>query len=75
MMTTTLSDLRLGVRLFMRTPGTALAAVLSLGLGIGANTAIFSVLHNVVMSPLPFERPDELMMVWETGVDIQADAD
>jgi predicted permease len=68
-MTTALSDLRLGARVFLRTPGTALAAVLSLGLGIGANTAIFSVLHAVVLNPLPVERADQLMVVWETTTD------
>jgi putative ABC transport system permease protein len=68
-MTTTLSDLRLGLRLFLRTPGTALAAVLSLGLGIGANTAIFSVLHAVVLSPLPYDAAERLVIVWETSAD------
>src|SRR5262245_49898076 len=68
-MTTTLSDLRLGLRLFRKTPGTALAAILSLGLGIGANTAIFSVLHAVVLNPLPYDAADRLVMVWETSAD------
>ena len=61
-----LSDLRLGLRLFLRRPGLALAAVVSLALGIGANTAIFSVLHNVVLNPLPYADPNELVIVWET---------
>ena len=64
-----LSDLRLGVRQVMRRPGVALAAVLSLALGIGANTAIFSVLHHVVLNALPYRDPDRLMMVWETRAD------
>ena len=68
-MTTTLNDLRMGLRLVLRTPVTACAAVLSLALGIGANTAIFSVLHAVVLSPLPYERSDELVVVWETSND------
>jgi predicted permease len=64
-----LSDIRLGLRQFMRRPGLAIAAVLSLALGIGANTAIFSVLHNVVLNQLPFADPDRLMIVWETRSD------
>ena len=64
-----LRDLRLGLRLFLRRPGLTFAAVLSLALGIGANAAIFSVLHNVVLNPLPYEDPDRLMIVWETSAD------
>ena len=64
-----LSDLRLGVRQVMRRPGLSLAAMLSLALGIGANTAIFSVLHHVVLNALPYREPDRLMMVWETRAD------
>ena len=63
------SDLRLGVRLFLRRPGLASAAVLSLALGIGANAAIFSVLHHVVLDPLPYDDPERLMIVWETSRD------
>jgi predicted permease len=62
-----LSDLRLGLRLFLRRPGIALAAVLSLALGIGTNTAIFSVLHSVVLNPLPYRDPERLVIVWETS--------
>jgi predicted permease len=64
-----LSDLRLGFRLFLRRPGLAVAAVVSLALGIGANTAIFSVLHNVVLNPLPYTDPDRLVIIWETRSD------
>jgi putative ABC transport system permease protein len=64
-----LTDLRVGFRLFMRRPGLALAAVLSLALGIGANTAIFSVLHNVVLNPLPYDDPERLAIIWETRAD------
>ncbi len=66
------NDLRLGLRLFARRPGLSLAAVLSLALGIGANTAIFSVLNAVVLSPLPFPEPDRLMAVWETSEESSA---
>ena len=65
----TLSDLRLGVRMLRRRPVLAVGAILSLALGIGANTAIFSVLHRVVLSPLPYRAPDELVMIWETSAD------
>lgn len=61
-----LSDLRLGFRQFARRPLLASAAVLSLALGIGANTAIFSVLNAVVLNPLPYADPDGLVVIWET---------
>lgn len=64
------TDVRLGVRLFGRHPGLAAAAVLSLALGIGANSAIFSLLDNVVLARLPYAEPDRLMAVWETGADL-----
>ncbi len=64
---TLLTDLRLGARVFGRRPGLAIAAIVSLGLGIGANSAIFSVLHHVVLSRLPYAEPDRLMTIWETG--------
>jgi predicted permease len=62
-----LNDLRLGLRLFARRPGLAFAALVSLALGIGANTAIFSVLNAVVLRPLPFPDSDRLVAVWETS--------
>ena len=64
-----LNDFRLGARIFRRHSSLASAAVLSLALGIGANTAIFSVLHTVVLNALPYEDPERLMMVWETSAD------
>ncbi len=64
-----ISDIRLGVRLFARRPGLTLAAVCSLALGIGANTAIYSVLNAVVLRPLPFPQADRLVAVWETSAD------
>jgi putative ABC transport system permease protein len=70
-MTITLSDLRLALRLVLSRPALCLGAVLSLGLGIGANTAIFSVLHHVVLEPLPYARPADLVVVWETSADSQ----
>ncbi len=64
-----LNDLRLGIRIFRRHAGLASAAVLSLALGIGATTAIFSVLHNIVLNPLPYADPDRLVIVWETSAE------
>src|SRR5690606_14770015 len=58
-----------GLRLLQRRPALAAGAVLSLALGIGANTAIFSVLHQVVLSPLPYRAPEELVVVWETSAE------
>lgn len=65
----TLSDLRMGFRLLARRPAVIAGAVLSLALGIGANTAIFSVLHSVVLNPLPYRAPEELVVVWETSAE------
>jgi hypothetical protein len=62
-----LQDIRFGWRLLRRTPGFTISAVLALALGIGATTAIFSVLDRVVLRPLPYPDPDRLTMVWEAN--------
>jgi predicted permease len=66
-MDTLLQDIRFGWRLLRRTPGFTISAVLALALGIGATTAIFSVLDRVVLQPLPYPDPDRLTMVWEAN--------
>ena len=62
-----LQDIRFGLRLLRRTPGFTLAAMLALALGIGATTAVFTLLDRVVLRPLPYPDADRLLMVWETN--------
>src|SRR5882672_10291566 len=66
-MDTLFQDIRFGLRQLRRTPGFTVAAVLALALGIGATTAIFSVLDRVVLRPLPYPDADRLTMVWEAN--------
>lgn len=60
-------DLLYGVRMLRKYPGFALTVMITLGLGIGANATIFSVINAVLLEPLPYREPDRLVRLWETN--------
>src|SRR5436853_7771942 len=62
---TTMNDLKFAFRQMLKNPGFSAVAVLTLALGIGANTAIFSVCEAVLLKPLPYSDPNRIFMLWE----------
>ena len=65
-MTGMLQDLRYAVRQFLKTPGLTILVIVTIGLGVGANTALFSVVNGVLLSPLPYPEPDQLVALRES---------
>src|SRR5690242_13755520 len=65
-MSTFIHDLRYGLRMLRRNPGFTLVALVALALGIGANTALFSVVYGVLLRPLPYPGQEQLVMLWES---------
>ena len=66
-MTEILADLRYALRGLRRSPLFAIVAILSLALGIGANTAIFTLIDQILLRKLPVKNPDELVMLYQQG--------
>ena len=62
-----IQDLRNGARILIKKPGFAAAAIIILALGIGANSAIFSAINAILLRPLPYDKPDQLVWIWASN--------
>jgi hypothetical protein len=68
-----LRDIRYACRILLRSPGYTIMAILTLGLGIGANTAIFTVINGVLLRPLPYANPNQIVHLQQTAARVGAD--
>ena len=68
-METILRDVRFGLRMLLKNPGVTAVAVITMALGLGANTALFSVVNGVMLKSLPFKDPDRLVFALETNAE------
>src|SRR5215203_867149 len=73
-MNTLIQDLRYGVRILLKQPAVTLIAVVTLALGIGANTAIFSLVHSILLRPLPFREPDQVVLMVQASPKLGLDS-
>src|SRR3954464_12062829 len=71
-METFLQDVRFAVRTLRKRPAFTFIAILTLALGIGANSAVFSVVDSVLLAPLPFRNADRLAMIWDSNPELAA---